>query len=405
MQLKFAMLETLAKRPGGRASLDELWREWEAGGQDTAERFSELEGIDILQAGLVVLEDDSLYLTDAGRSVLRALELFGKPSTEAGQAQQSHSLNSIDTLIGTELRLKIFDLGLRVPGESPHLEPLEDEIEFAETENQSDSTAGLEGETGAITSSISEQAKGEYELGRPGESEDPADILPTAPGFLKRNSASRIPSPSRSAGPTLPGALTSHFERFSRILRGHLAEGSSSIRTDIRPAGISGAVLAALSLLVILIGAGLFVGINQIRSLKSEISALEKQLGPLKKQAASADQQEKRNNAEQQKQPLIPSPPEKAKNPAEGHAMPTTLVLSPDEMRLVREYIKPAPFTGPAAPPINVGDPVTAVTIPLPSPLTDKVPKLLGARFTIRNGAIVIIKRDSRQADAVLAPN
>jgi hypothetical protein len=36
--------------------------------------------------------------------------------------------------------------------------------------------------------------------------------------------------------------------------------------------------------------------------------------------------------------------------------------------------------------------------------LTDKVPKLLGARFTIRNGAI-IIKRDSREADAVLAPN
>jgi len=36
------------------------------------------------------------------------------------------------------------------------------------------------------------------------------------------------------------------------------------------------------------------------------------------------------------------------------------------DVRLVREYIKPAPFAGPAAPPINVGDPVTVVTIPRP---------------------------------------
>jgi hypothetical protein len=79
--------------------------------------------------------------------------------------------------------------------------------------------------------------------------------------------------------------------------------------------------------------------------------------------------------------------------------------FSPDEVRLIREYIKPAPFSGPAVAPINVGDPVTIGTISLPSPLTDKVPKLLGGRFTIRNGAIVILKRDSRQADAVLAPN
>jgi hypothetical protein len=48
---------------------------------------------------------------------------------------------------------------------------------------------------------------------------------------------------------------------------------------------------------------------------------------------------------------------------------------------------------------------VTTGTIPLPSPLTDKIPKLLGGRFTIRNGAIVILKRDSHQADAVLLPN
>jgi hypothetical protein len=30
---------------------------------------------------------------------------------------------------------------------------------------------------------------------------------------------------------------------------------------------------------------------------------------------------------------------------------------------------------------------------------------LLGARFAIRSGAIVIVRRDSHQADAVLGPN
>jgi hypothetical protein len=48
---------------------------------------------------------------------------------------------------------------------------------------------------------------------------------------------------------------------------------------------------------------------------------------------------------------------------------------------------------------------MTEATIPVPSPLSDKVPKLVGARFTIRNGAIIIIKRDSHQVDAVVGPN
>ena len=38
---------------------------------------------------------------------------------------------------------------------------------------------------------------------------------------------------------------------------------------------------------------------------------------------------------------------------------------------------------------------------PLTSSLTEKVPKLLGASFATRNGAIIIVKRGSRQAAAV----
>jgi hypothetical protein len=71
---------------------------------------------------------------------------------------------------------------------------------------------------------------------------------------------------------------------------------------------------------------------------------------------------------------------------------------------LIRNYIKPAPSADLGAPVINIGDPVGGATIPLPSQLMEKIPKLLGARFTTRNGAIIIVKRNSRQADAVLFP-
>jgi hypothetical protein len=79
------------------------------------------------------------------------------------------------------------------------------------------------------------------------------------------------------------------------------------------------------------------------------------------------------------------------------------LSLSREEAELIRNYIKPAPSADTTAPTINVGDAVSGATIPLPSQVTEKIPKLLGARFTTRNGAI-IIRRNSRQADAVVLP-
>jgi hypothetical protein len=413
VQLKFAMLELLARRPDGCASVDELWSEWETIAEDersTADRFSEFVETELLQAGLVVLEGDDLHITDAGRSVLRALDALNQLPTQSGLHDQSQSLRTIDNLIGTEQRLKIFDLGVRVPGEIRDLASLEEQklVEQA-MQTETDAIADDEAEATAVVEAADEIVETQVR-GWSGELGAPGFDLPNAPNFLKRDSGSRIRMPLVRRGLKLPPALSSQFGRFSRILRGHLAEGGSSpIKTDGRRTdGISGAVLAALSLFVILVGAGLFIGVSQIKSLKSEITALERQLVPLKKQAANADQQEKKNIEEQKNQPLIPGLTEKGKNSTENGPLPrlpTTLQLSPDEMRLIREYIKPAPFTGTAAPPINIGDPVNVATIPLPSPLTDKVPKLLGARFTIRNGAIVIVKRDSHQADVVLAPN
>ena len=96
---------------------------------------------------------------------------------------------------------------------------------------------------------------------------------------------------------------------------------------------------------------------------------------------------------------------DKNKSTGEVRTDQDTLNLSREEIQLIRDYIKPAPSAGPAALAINVDDPVSGAMIPLPSPLTDKVPKLLGGKFTTRDGAIIIVKRASRQVDAVLAPN
>jgi hypothetical protein len=155
---------------------------------------------------------------------------------------------------------------------------------------------------------------------------------------------------------------------------------------------------------VIILCAGAVASLTQIRSLKSEIASLQRELFPLKERLAKLDQVEKAKRDLDQQKEAQNKAIENSKAILEGRAERAPLNLSREEVQLIREYIKPAPFTGTAAPAINVGDPITGGTIPLPSSLTDKIPKLVGARFAIRNGAIIIVKRDSRQADAVLPP-
>src|ERR1700751_3512614 len=139
VQFKLGMLKILARRPDGRASITELWREWEEAGEswDTAERLSELENVDLLQSGLVVWQDDCLHITDAGRSVLSALEALSKRPTDSRHPDQLPSMQAIDDLLGTELRMKIFDLGLRAPDEIPGRELVEDEVKVEEAEPSS----------------------------------------------------------------------------------------------------------------------------------------------------------------------------------------------------------------------------------------------------------------------------
>src|SRR4051812_33850855 len=86
MKFKLAILNVLAKCPGGRASLDDLRREVEtimaSGDQsEPLNHLSALLDVDIFQSGLVLQDDDGLQITTAGLSLLDSLEsnsgLFG----------------------------------------------------------------------------------------------------------------------------------------------------------------------------------------------------------------------------------------------------------------------------------------------------------------------------------------
>jgi cell division protein FtsB len=186
-------------------------------------------------------------------------------------------------------------------------------------------------------------------------------------------------------------------------IRAGPSQDISDAGAERRVRDATGAVLALISLLAIVACVGAAIALTQTRSLKSEVAALHRELAPLKERVAQLDQAEKeRRQAEQQQDAKDKSAIERSNRLGEAQA---ALNLSSEEVQLVRVYIRPAPSTGAPADTIKVGDIVGGAMIPLPSALTEKIPKLLGARFAIRNGAIIIVRKDSRQADAVLGPN
>jgi hypothetical protein len=230
--------------------------------------------------------------------------------------------------------------------------------------------------------------------------------LPEAPAFLVRSfgfglqGAAQRPS-RRSIASTL---IAAKIRRALAIWRGHLERDVPNTMKERRTGTVGGGVFALLTLLVIILCAGAVASLTQIRSLKSEVASLERELFPLKERLAKIDQAEKMKRDLEQKEAQSKAS-QNSTSFSVSRVERISLSLSREEVQLIRDYIKPAPFTGTAAPAINVGDPITGGTIPLPSSLTEKIPKLVGARFAIRNGAIIIVKKDSRQADAVLGPN
>jgi len=221
----------------------------------------------------------------------------------------------------------------------------------------------------------------------------------TAPVVVVRDGSNSGAEARDSASPKRLSAFATRVLRQAvGIWRRHLERDEPSLIPEKRTR-TSGGVAALLTLLVLIICAGSVVAIARIKSLESEVAALQREVVPLRERVARAEYLERvKQNAEQQKEAQNKTGP-----PARADQI--ALSLTPEEIRLIRDFIKPAPAGGTLAPAINVGDAVSFATIPLPSTLMEKIPKLLGARFTTRNGSIIILKRDSRQADIVLPPN
>jgi len=397
VQFKLAILKALATRPDGRATLDELKGEVGLLTADPAhpgDASPAPDAIDIFQAGLVVLDDSGLRITDAGRSALEALEDSNDIPLDPPATPASPSLKRIDELVGTNERLRIFDLAHRsgVAGSRPGGVAIEDVPSMTAAPGVEEAYVDLPPESAA-------QASHETGDAEPRGSEPVAAVIAES---------MRAPMVQVRDGHDAPGREALQRGRFSRLIaarlqqiaaiwRRHLERDAPQVEARPRRTGnMNGAAIALISFLVLALAAGAVIALAQIRSLKSEIAALQRELFPLRERVAKAELLERAKQiAEQQKG-------SQNKSGATGATEQAALSLTPDEIRLIRDFIKPAPSAGATAPAINVGDTVSIATIPLPSPLMEKIPKLLGARFTTRNGSIVILRRDSRQADIVL---
>jgi len=342
-----------------------------------------------------------LRITDIGRSALKALEDPSEAALDLSPTSSSQSMK-----LSTEERLKIFDLELR--SDESDFSP--DGAEIEDMPPMGAVPSAREGDTDLPPKSIAHET-GDADL--PGS--EPIAFAVTepmaadAPTFLVRDglsSATKAFGRELSRHSNLSGLISLKLQQALAFWRRHLERDTPDIKSRPRSRNVSGAAIALLSFLVLVICAGAVIALTQIKSLKSEVAALQRELSPLRERAAKADRLEKaKQSADQQKEFQNKSGAEKNKAAADPRTEQAALNLTQEEIRLIRDFIKPAPSAGTPAPAINVGDTVSIGTIPLPSPLMEKIPKLLGARFTTRNGSIIILRRDSRQADVVLPPN
>jgi hypothetical protein len=372
VRFKLAILNVLAKSPGGRATFDEVRRGVRliisSGDQsEQLKRFSEFGDIDIFQSGLVLRDDAGFEITDAGLSLLHSLGSSSEPSLEFSSAPAPRP---VDDLSGVDERLKTFDLELSMPGNDAHVD--ERRTAIIGTSNSTSKIGAVDPPAGARSRS--------RDRGR------------------------------RSFGlASLAALIAAKQQSIFDIGRRYLAQrdwhaSNGKNKRLVRNTG--GAAFAVLSLVLVIACVVAAIAFGQIQSLKSDVAALRRELLPVKERVTKLEQFEKeKRDLDQQEEAQNKPDTEKNQSGGEIRSDQTGLNLSREEIQLIRDYIKPAPTAGAAAPAINVGDPVEGAMIPLPSPLMEKVPKLAGGKFTTRNGSIIIVRRDSRRADAVLPPN
>ena len=115
------------------------------------------------------------------------------------------------------------------------------------------------------------------------------------------------------------------------------------IKTERIVGRAGNAAFAFLSAVTIIACVGAAIALGQINLLKSEIDRLRRELLPLSERVAKLEQAEKarKDASEEQNKPGV-----------ENNRPSARLELSPEEIQLIKDYIKPAPYSGPAGPAI-----------------------------------------------------
>ncbi|GIQ74100.1 hypothetical protein [Bradyrhizobium sp. RD5-C2] len=378
MRFNLAILSVLAARPEQRIPLEEVSREVKrmiaAGDAATKlKRSSELGDADVFQSGWASINEAGLQITDSGLALWRELEA-SRVEQELGEQELSEPRAERVAIVAADPRDAISEAVVEQP------DAIDPQILRVMEEGLADRTI-----LGASRATAAP---------------DPPPRAPIIPepafGSIHETdqNASRLSCLVKRLGATMP--------RLARARRGR-SEGEVPDRKTASGVGMTGLAVACLSLISVVACVAAAIALGRISSLKSDNAALRRELVPLRDRLARLEQDAAKREAAQRDE--AQDKLEADKKAADAGSEQAALNLSREEIQIIREYIKAAPSAGADATMINVGDPITGGMIPLPSPLTQKVPRLVGARFATRNGAIIISIRSSRRVDAVLMPN
>ena len=176
----------------------------------------------------------------------------------------------------------------------------------------------------------------------------------------------------------------------------HLTEPERNLARYSR--GAKAGLVAAACAGVFLAGSGVAFLLGQLSGLRNELASVRRELSGAKDRIARLERKADEPSIAQRFTDLQKQAEDRPRVPLE---------LSREEIQLVRDYIKVPPAPPGTAGTIQLGAVVPPATlVPLPQQIGDKFARLIGARFTTdRNGAIVIVGRGSRHADAIIAPN
>ncbi|MEH2477250.1 cell division protein FtsB [Nitrobacteraceae bacterium AZCC 2146] len=345
MKFKWAALDVLAKWPDRRVTFAEIRREvgqiLETGNRAEQARFSELGDIDLLQAGLVSIDDVGLQITDAGLSLLRSLESSAARPPTASSSSASYQFELLNNRIGTQDRSKIFDREMR------RLELLVSEQEeepvqtAARNANMDDRVVERPQEIDDRFSAANEHVD-PLASKKIKQTDAMESIVPSpqdAPAFMQPSFAAKARNSDRKPPDWLAGffATTANKARYlAGLWRGHVVHDTSNRKAE--RGNVGGAVLAFLSLVAVLACAAAAIALVQIKSLKTDIATLHRELGPLKERFAKLEQAEKAKLVADQN-----ATAEKTKAAAEPRPDQTGLFLSREEIQLIRDVIKATP--------------------------------------------------------------